>query len=109
MMNELTIMGEPRRQRILKLVWERELSAGEIANDLSDISFGAVSQHLAILTEGGLISCRREGRQRIYRANRGNMGPLETYLTAFWNRKLNRLKERAEKLEQSKKMEQQDE
>ncbi len=109
MMNELTIMGEPRRQRILNLVWDRELSAGEIANDLSDISFGAVSQHLGILVEGGLISVRREGRSRIYRANRGEMGPLEAYLTAFWDRKLDRLKEQAEKLEKKKKMEKKDE
>lgn len=109
MMNELTIMGEPRRQHILKLVWERELSASEIANDLSDISFGAVSQHLGILVGGGLITCRREGRRRIYRANRGKMGPLEAYLTVFWDRKLDRLKERAEKMEQSNIMEKKDE
>ena len=102
MINELTIIGEPRRQRILKLVWDRELSAGEIANDLSDISFGAVSQHLKILVDGGLISVRRDGRSRIYRANRGEMGPLEAYLTSFWGRKLDRLQERAEKLEQNK-------
>lgn len=99
MLNELTIVGEPRRQRILHLVWDRELSAGEIANDLSDISFGAVSQHLGILIDGGLVTVRREGRSRIYRANRGKMGPLETYLSAFWSSKLDRLKEQAEAVE----------
>ncbi len=108
MMNELTIVGEPRRQRILKLVWDQELSAGEIANDLNDISFGAVSQHLGILVDGGLISVRREGRSRIYRANRGDMGPLEAYLAAFWAEKLDRLKEQAERL-QKKKMEKKNE
>ena len=102
MLNELTIMGEPRRQRILKLVWDRELSAGDIANDLSDISFGAVSQHLGILVEGGLVTVRKEGRSRIYRANRGQMGPLEAYLTAFWGEKLDRLKEIAEEKEKQK-------
>lgn len=102
MLNELTIIGEPRRQRILKLVWNREMSAGDIANDLSDISFGAVSQHLGILVNGGLISVRREGRSRIYRANRGEMGPLEAYLTQFWGEKLGQLKEKAEKLEKQK-------
>lgn len=101
-MNELTIIGEPRRQHILRLIWTNEMSAGEIANDLNDISFGAVSQHLGILAEGGLVSVRREGRSRIYRANRGKMGPLEAYLTEFWNLKLDRLKERAEKLEKQK-------
>lgn len=106
MINELTIMGEPRRQRILKLVWDRERSAGEIANDLSDISFGAVSQHLRVLVNGNLVTVRRDGRSRIYRANRGNIGPLEAYLTAFWDRKLDRLKTQAETLEHRKKTEQ---
>lgn len=109
MMNELTIIGEPRRQRILKLVWDREMSAGDIANDLEDISFGAVSQHLGILVDGGLITVRREGRSRIYRANRGEMGPLEAYLTDFWSRRLDRLKEQAEKLEKKKRREKKDE
>lgn len=102
MFNELTIIGEPRRQRILKLIWNRDLSAGKIANDLSDISFGAVSQHLGILVNGGLITVRREGRSRIYSANRGKMGPLEAYLTEFWSDKLGRLKEKAEKQEKKK-------
>ena len=109
MMNQLTILGEPRRQRILKLVWNHELSAGEIANDLSEISFGAVSQHLSILVEGGLISVRREGRSRIYRASRGDMGTLEAYLNEFWAEKLDRLKIRAENLEKNKRMEKENE
>jgi DNA-binding transcriptional ArsR family regulator len=84
MINHLTILGEPRRQRILKLVWSRDVSAGDIANDLSDISFGAVSQHLGILFESGLVTVRKEGRSRIYRANRADMGALEAYLNEFW-------------------------
>ena len=75
------------------------MSAGDIANDVSDISFGAVSQHLKLLVDGGLITVRREGRSRIYRANRGNIGPLEEYLSKFWGDKLDRLKEQAEKIE----------
>ena len=102
MLNELSIIGEPRRQKILSLVWDQERSAGEIADQLSDISFGAVSQHLSILIGGGLITVRREGRSRIYRANRGNIGPLEAYLTEFWGKKLDRLKQKAEQLEQKK-------
>lgn len=102
MMNELTIIGEPRRQRILQLVWDEELSAGDIASEICEISFGAVSQHLGILVDGKLIKVRREGRRRIYRANRGKMGPLEVYLTAFWGRKLDRLKLHAEQAEREK-------
>lgn len=102
MINELTIIGEPRRQHILKLVWNQDMSAGDIANDLSDISFGAVSQHLKVLVNAGLVTVRREGRSRIYRANRGHMGPLEAYLTEFWGRKLDRLKKQAEKIEELK-------
>ena len=104
-MNILTILGEPRRQRILKLVWDRELSAGDIAHDLSDISFGAVSQHLKVLVGGGLVEVRREGRSRIYCSNKSNLGLLEAYLTEFWSERLDKLKQKAEAIENQKSME----
>ena len=102
MINQRIILGEPRRQRILKLVWDNDLSAGEIANDLSEISFGAVSQHLGILVNGGLVTVRKEGRKRIYRANRADMGALEAYLNEYWGDKLRNLKSKAEAIERKK-------
>jgi DNA-binding transcriptional ArsR family regulator len=64
----LQVIAEPSRRRILGLVWDRELSASEIA-DRFDSTFGAVSQHLAVLRDAQLVSVRRDGNRRFYRAN----------------------------------------
>lgn len=68
-MDPLQVVAEPTRRRILGLVWDRELSATQIA-DHFDSTFGAVSQHLAVLRDAQLVSLRREGNRRYYRANR---------------------------------------
>lgn len=68
-MDPLQVIAEPSRRRILGLVWDRELSASEIA-DRFDSTFGAVSQHLAVLRDAQLVSVRRDGNRRYYRANR---------------------------------------
>ena len=68
-MDPLQVIAEPNRRRILGLVWDRELSASEIA-DRFDSTFGAVSQHLAVLRDAKLVSQRPEGNRRFYRANR---------------------------------------
>ena len=68
-MDPLQVVAEPTRRRILGLVWDRELSATQIAEHF-DSTFGAVSQHLAILRSAQLVSQRREGNRRFYRANR---------------------------------------
>jgi DNA-binding transcriptional ArsR family regulator len=68
-MDPLQVIAEPTRRRILGLVWDRELSASEIA-DRFDSTFGAVSQHLAVLRNARLVSQRRDGNRRFYRANR---------------------------------------
>lgn len=94
----LRLLAEPRRQEILRLVWERERSAGEIASRI-EVSFSAVSQHLAKLREAGVVRVRRQGRQRFYRARREALGPLVPYFEAFWSERLLRLKRLAEKEE----------
>jgi DNA-binding transcriptional ArsR family regulator len=68
-MDPLQVIAEPNRRRILGLVWDRELSASEIA-DQFDSTFGAVSQHLSVLRAAKLVSLRRDGNRRYYRANR---------------------------------------
>ena len=68
-MDPLQVIAEPSRRRILGLVWDRELSASEIA-DQFDSTFGAVSQHLAVLRDADFVSLRQEGNRRYYRANR---------------------------------------
>ena len=68
-MDPLQVIAEPSRRRILGLVWDRELSASEIA-DQFESTFGAVSQHLSVLRDAQLVSLRQEGNRRYYRANR---------------------------------------
>jgi DNA-binding transcriptional ArsR family regulator len=88
-------IGNPRRRRILKLVWDGERSAGEIAA-ASDVSWPAVSQNLRVLKDSGLVSERRAGTHRYYRADRGALGPLESVLRQMWAADLGRLKQLAE-------------
>jgi DNA-binding transcriptional ArsR family regulator len=86
----LQIVAEPRRREILRLVWDEELAAGAIAERF-DVSFPAVSQHLGVLRDAGFVSVRREGRARLYKADRKALGPLRPMLEEMWNEKLDRL------------------
>lgn len=65
----LQAIAEPTRRRILGLVWDRELSASEIAEHFPS-TFGAVSQHLSVLRQARLVTLRRDGNRRFYRADR---------------------------------------
>ena len=91
----LRVVAEPRRRDILRMVWTEELSAGEIASEF-DVTFGAVSQHLKILSDAKLVVVRREGRRRFYRADRAALGPLGRQLMALWSEQLETLKRLAE-------------
>jgi DNA-binding transcriptional ArsR family regulator len=88
-------LAEPNRRRILELVATRELSAGEIASAF-DISRPAVSQHLGVLREAGLLVDRREGTKRLYRARPEGLAPLSAFLERFWDQRLERLRLAAE-------------
>lgn len=89
-MDALQVVAEPRRREILRLVWDRELPAGDIAARF-DVSFPAVSQHLGILRDAGFVSVRSEGRTRLYRADRKALGPLRPMLEKVWGESLDRL------------------
>lgn len=89
-------LAAPRRREILRLVWDREVSAGEIHRSLPDVSFGAVSQHLARLESAGLVARRDEGRFHYYAARRRELGHLGKWLEAMWDEALSDLKGRAE-------------
>jgi DNA-binding transcriptional ArsR family regulator len=95
-MHALRILSEPRRQQTLRLIWRRELSAGEIHRGIGEISFGAVSQHLRVLREAGLVRVRSQGRHRYYRAVPEELGPLAQWLEQTWAVSLDRLRELAE-------------
>jgi DNA-binding transcriptional ArsR family regulator len=88
-------IANQRRRQILRLVWDAERSAGEIAA-ASDVSWPAVSQNLRVLKGSGLITERRAGTHRFYRANRKALGPLEAVLRQMWAGEINRLKDLAE-------------
>ena len=94
-MDALQVVAEPRRREILRTVWRRERSAGEIAA-VFDVSFAAVSQHLAVLKDAGMVSVRKEGRKRLYRADRESLGALGRTLEELWGKSLDRLVELAE-------------
>jgi DNA-binding transcriptional ArsR family regulator len=91
----LRAIASPRRRQILRLVWTRELSSGDIASRL-DATWPAVSQNLRVLETAGLVRGRRRGTARLYRANRSGLGPLKTVLTRMWEADLDRLAELAE-------------
>jgi DNA-binding transcriptional ArsR family regulator len=91
----LQVIAAPRRLRILELVWDRELSAGDIAAQF-DVSWSAISQHLSVLKEAGFVVERREGTSRIYRADPAAMGSLRAVVEEYWRAGLTRLKALAE-------------
>jgi DNA-binding transcriptional ArsR family regulator len=94
-------LAAPRRREILRLVWDRERSAGEIRREHPDVSFGAISQHLAVLESAGLVSRREEGRFRYYSARRRELGHLGKWLEHMWDEALADLKRHAESEEKS--------
>jgi DNA-binding transcriptional ArsR family regulator len=97
----LAALGSPRRREILRLVWNEERSAGEIHRAMPDVTFGAVSLHLRMLTETGLLEVRGDRQYRFYRARKEALGPVGQVLESMWNDGLHRLKLAAE-LEESR-------
>ena len=95
----LHALHEPRRREILRRTWTGELSAGQLHRGFGDVTFGAISQHLRVLSEAGLIECRRAGRHRYYQAKRRALGPLRTWLEQMWSRSLSDLAVLAEQEE----------
>jgi DNA-binding transcriptional ArsR family regulator len=92
----LAVIAEPRRQQILQLVWDGERAAGDIHRAIGDVTFGAISQHLKVLADAGLVTMRKDGRHRYYRAHRAALAPLRKWLEQLWADKLADLRELAE-------------
>jgi DNA-binding transcriptional ArsR family regulator len=89
-------LAAPRRREILRLVWDAERSAGDIHRALPDVSFGAVSQHLGVLEDAGLVARRVDGRFRYYAARRRELGHLGRWLDEMWTAALDDLRRLAE-------------
>ncbi|WP_274361686.1 ArsR/SmtB family transcription factor [Paenibacillus thermotolerans] len=91
-------LAEPRRRDILHLVRDEELTSSAIAAHF-DITAPAISQHLKVLEEAGLVVVRRAGTKRIYGIRRDGFAELKQYIESFWDDSLSRLKEAAEEEE----------
>jgi DNA-binding transcriptional ArsR family regulator len=97
----LQVIAAPRRLRILELVWDRELSAGDIAAQF-EVSWSAVSQHIRVLKDAGFLSERREGNSRLYRTDKAALGPLRAVVEDHWRTSLDRVKDLAEREQRDK-------
>lgn len=94
----LKAIAEPRRRRILALVRDGERSAGEIAAHF-EVTRPAISQHLGVLKDAGLVTERREGTRRLYRARPEGLAELRSFLDGFWDDRLDALRRAAERAE----------
>ena len=91
----LGVLGDPTRRAILERLRGGPLSVAEIAGDLP-VSRPAVSQHLRVLKEAGLVSERRSGTRRLYRLDLNGLAALRAYLDSFWEEALAAFKVAAE-------------
>jgi DNA-binding transcriptional ArsR family regulator len=95
-MEAAAAIADPIRRRVLELVRDREVPAGELAVQF-DVSRPAVSRHLRVLREAGLVRERREGRLRLYRADPAPLAELRAWLERYWDERLDALKGLAER------------
>ena len=91
----LRAIAEPHRREILRLVLGTELSSGEIAAHF-EVTRPAISQHLRVLTEAGLLTVRAEGTRRLYSMRPDGLAGLKEYLEQFWEDRLRLLAQAAE-------------
>jgi DNA-binding transcriptional ArsR family regulator len=94
-MDVAVAIADPIRRRVLELARDREVPAGELAADFS-VSRPAVSRHLRVLRDANLVTERRVGRQRLYRANPEALAELREWLDGYWSGRLAALKQLAE-------------
>ncbi|HVU18537.1 MAG TPA: metalloregulator ArsR/SmtB family transcription factor [Candidatus Didemnitutus sp.] len=92
-MESLAAIADPTRRRIVELLAERDRTAGELVREF-DVTASAISQHLKVLREAGLISTRAEGQTRIQALNPAGFDELDAWLhrtREFWSRRLDAL------------------
>lgn len=94
-MEAAAAIADPIRRRVLELVRDREVPAGELAAQF-DVSRPAVSRHLRVLREAGLVHERRQGKLRLYRADPAPLAELRSWLETYWDDRLVALKQLAE-------------
>jgi DNA-binding transcriptional ArsR family regulator len=87
----LKALADPHRRQILRLVQHRELAAGQIASQFP-LTQQAISQHVAVLKQAGLLTERRDGTRRLYTMRHEALDPVRSLLAEFWPDALARLK-----------------
>lgn len=85
-------VANPYRREILRLVWDDELSSGDIASHF-DVTWPSISRNLKVLKTAGLLRERRVGTQRLYRADHDVARPVEALLRQMWDAGLDRIAE----------------
>lgn len=99
MLEKIQAIGDPTRFAILQLIKDGELPAGEIAAHFSSMTRPAVSQHLRVLKDKGLLSERREGTKRLYSVRSEGIKDIKECLEQFWEARLLKLKDVVERKE----------
>jgi len=92
-------LSDTTRRGLLRLVRRDECSAGALAAEFPRISRPAVSQHLRVLHEAGLVDVRADGNRRMYRARTEALAPVSRFVDEMWDDRLHRLKRAAERIE----------
>lgn len=92
----LTALGDPTRRGIFERLHDRPSAVGELADELP-ISRPAVSQHLRVLKDAGLVTDRAEGTRRVYSVDPDGLAQLRAYFDRFWGSALESFKEVAER------------
>ena len=92
----LAAIGDPTRRAIFELLAEGPTPVGALAARLP-VSRPAVSQHLRVLKEAGLVSDRKDGTRRVYRVDPDGLLPLRDYFDGFWTEALERFRDEARK------------
>ncbi len=92
----LDALGDPTRRRIFEVVSRAPASVADIAKQVP-VSRPAVSQHLRVLKEAGLVKDRAEGTKRVYRIEHAGLFALRRYLDPFWDSALDRFKAAVER------------
>ena len=92
-------LSDPTRRGLLRLVRHDERSAGALAAEFPHISRPAVSQHLRVLHDAGLVDVRPDGNRRLYRARAEALAPVSRFVDEMWDDRLRRLKRVAERIE----------
>lgn len=92
----LRAVADPTRRVIMELVRDGERSAGELAARFPHMSRPAVSQHLKVLADAGLVDVRRDGNRRMYALRPEGLADAAGFIERMWSAQLQRLKEAVE-------------